>query len=41
MSLPSGTVSFLFTDIEGSTKLWEKYPDTMRLALARQMETHW
>ena len=22
--LPSGTVTFLFTDIEGSTKLWEK-----------------
>ena len=33
--LPSGTVTFLFTDIEGSTPLWEREPDTMRLALAR------
>jgi len=27
-SLPSGTVTFLFTDIEGSTKLAQEYPDT-------------
>src|SRR5579871_4222898 len=33
--LPSGTVTFLFTDIEGSTKLWEQYPEAMRSALAR------
>ena len=25
--LPSGTVTFLFTDIEGSTKLWERHPE--------------
>src|SRR5215212_5735833 len=25
--LPSGTVTFLFTDIEGSTKLAQRYPD--------------
>jgi class 3 adenylate cyclase len=33
--LPSGTVTFLFTDIEGSTPLWEHEPEQMRAALAR------
>ena len=33
--LPSGTVTFLFTDLEGSTGKWEKHPDAMRDALAR------
>lgn len=33
--LPTGTVSFLFTDILGSTRLWEDFPDAMRAALAR------
>ena len=28
-----GTVTFLFTDIEGSTKLWEQHPEAMRAAL--------
>lgn len=28
-------VTFLFTDIEGSTRLWEEYPAQMRTALAR------
>jgi predicted ATPase/class 3 adenylate cyclase len=32
---PTDTVSFLFTDVEGSTRLWERYPDAMRDALAR------
>ena len=32
---PTGTVSFLFTDIVGSTRLWEKFPDQMGGALAR------
>ncbi len=32
---PSGTVTFLFTDIEGSTKLWDAYPEAMRAALER------
>ena len=33
--LPSGTVTFLFTDLEGSTRLWEAHPEAMREALAR------
>src|SRR4051812_36306073 len=33
--LPSGTVTFLFTDIEGSTKRWEAYPQQMRAALPK------
>src|SRR5689334_3574000 len=32
---PTGTVTFLFTDIEGSTRLWEQYPQAMPGALAR------
>jgi predicted ATPase/class 3 adenylate cyclase/DNA-binding CsgD family transcriptional regulator len=31
---PSGTVTFFFTDIEGSTASWEQRPDDMRVALA-------
>src|SRR3954452_9671343 len=34
-ALPTGTVTFLFTDIEGSTQLWERYPSQARAALAR------
>src|SRR5512147_549156 len=34
-ALPSGTVTFLFTDIEGSTKLAQQYPDDMPALLAR------
>src|SRR5262245_5526745 len=33
--LPSGTVTFLFTDLEGSTRLWERHPEAMTAALAR------
>jgi predicted ATPase/class 3 adenylate cyclase len=32
---PTGTVTFLFTDIEGSTPLWDSHPDAMGAALAR------
>ena len=35
---PSGTVTFLFTDIEGSTRRWEAHPDAMRVALAAHDE---
>jgi len=34
MQAAPGVVTFLFTDIEGSTRLWEQEPDRMRLALA-------
>ena len=33
--LPSGTVTFLFTDLEGSTRLWREHPEAMQPALAR------
>jgi predicted ATPase/class 3 adenylate cyclase len=33
--LPSGTVTFFFTDLEVSTRLWDQEPDAMRAALAR------
>jgi len=32
---PAGAATFLFTDIEGSTRLWETHADAMRAALAR------
>jgi predicted ATPase/class 3 adenylate cyclase len=34
-AVPTGTVTFLFTDIEGSTSLWERAPQAMKAALAR------
>lgn len=33
--LPSGTLTFLFTDVVGSTTLWESSPDAMGPAMAR------
>jgi predicted ATPase/class 3 adenylate cyclase len=38
---PTGTVTFLFTDLEGSTKLWEKSPEGMQVALARHDAILW
>ena len=38
MNAPSGVVTFLFTDIEGSTRRWEADADGMRVALAAHDE---
>jgi predicted ATPase/class 3 adenylate cyclase len=32
---PNDTIAFLFTDIEGSTRLWEQFPEAMKDALGR------
>lgn len=34
--LPTGTVTILFTDIEGSTRLWKQQPAALEVALARR-----
>jgi len=34
-ALPSGEVTFLFSDIEGSTSRWEQHHDAMKVAVAR------
>lgn len=36
--VPQGTVVLLFTDIEGSTRLWETVPEAMKVCLARHDE---
>ncbi len=33
-ALPTGTITFLFTDIENSTSLWEQMPQAMRDSVA-------
>ena len=38
MVAPTGTVTFLFTDVVGSTKLWDAHPGLMRAALRRHDE---
>jgi class 3 adenylate cyclase len=38
VAAPSGVVTFLFTDVEGSTRRWEKDADGMRAALAAHDE---
>ena len=35
---PSGVVTFLFTDVEGSTRRWEADAEGMRVALAAHDE---
>ena len=35
--LPSDTVTFLFTDIQGSTTLWENGPDSTHVTLVRNV----
>ncbi len=37
-SPPSGTVTFLFTDVEGSTRRWEESPAEMESAVERHDE---
>lgn len=37
-SLPSGTVTFVMTDIEGGSRMWERDPSAMQSALARHDE---
>src|SRR5215208_699123 len=32
---PSGTITFLFTDIEGSTRRWQEHPEAMAAAVER------
>jgi len=35
---PAGTVTFLMTDVEGSTRLWEGHPDVAAAVLTRRLE---
>jgi class 3 adenylate cyclase len=35
---PSGTVTFLLTDLEGSTRMWEQEPEAMKAAMVRHDE---
>ena len=35
---PSGAVTFLLTDLEGSTRLWERNPEAMKAAMVRHDE---
>jgi class 3 adenylate cyclase len=37
--LPTGTVTLLLADVEGSTRLWESQPDEMTAAVARLKHT--
>ena len=35
--LPTGTLTFLFTDVDSGSRLWEHHPDAMRAALERYL----
>src|SRR5258706_984686 len=35
LNSPTGIVTFLFSDVEGSTRLWEQYPEVMPDVMAR------
>src|SRR5258706_6763618 len=37
-AIPAGDVTLMFTDIEGSTRSWDKYQETFRIALNRHNE---
>jgi predicted ATPase/class 3 adenylate cyclase len=38
LNYPTGTITFLMTDIEGSTSLWDQHPEVMRAAMSRHDE---
>ncbi len=38
--LPAGTVTFMLTDVEGSTKRWEAEPDAMKKAMSALDRRH-
>ena len=38
VELPTGTVTFVFTDVEGSTRLFEERPAEMQAVMARHDE---
>ena len=37
--LPTGTVTLLLADVEGSTRLWETQPEAMKAAVERLDQT--
>ena len=37
-SMPTGTVTFLMTDVEGSTRAWEAQPELTRTSMVRQLD---
>src|SRR4051812_8964666 len=38
MALPSGTVTFLMSDVEGSSRRWEQAAEAMAVAISRHYE---